>query len=87
MTLFATGDARDSAGGRLVGRNGRAQYRTVTCGAGTLQVRAFRMNDRSVDDEGGPAAVHQSHGGAVYALFAAGARSAAGVVSGRRVDR
>ena len=45
-------DARDAAGRRLVVRNDRAQSRTVTCGAGTLQVRAPRVNDRRVDDAG-----------------------------------
>ena len=45
-------DARDAAGRRLVVGNGRAQSRTVTCGAGTLQVRAPWVNDRRVDDEG-----------------------------------
>ena len=44
--------ARDENGRRLVVRNGRAQSRTVTCGAGTMQVRAPRVNDRRVDDDG-----------------------------------
>ena len=50
--IEAHADARDAAGRRLVVRNGRAQSRTVTCGAGTLQVRAPRVNDRRVDDAG-----------------------------------
>ena len=45
-------EARDADGRRLVVRNGRAQARTVTCGAGTLEVRAPRVNDRRVDEEG-----------------------------------
>ena len=32
--------ARDADGRRLVVRNGRAQSRKVTCGAGTMKVRA-----------------------------------------------
>ena len=44
--------ARDADGRRLVVRNGRAQSRKVTCGAGTMKVRAPRVNDRRVDDEG-----------------------------------
>ena len=45
-------DARDEAGHRLVVRNGQAQARTVTCGAGTLKVRAPRVNDKRVDAAG-----------------------------------
>ena len=45
-------DARDATGRRLVVRNGRAQSRAVTCGAGTLRVRAPRVNDRRVGDDG-----------------------------------
>ena len=33
-------------------RNGRAQSRTVTCGAGTMQVRAPWVNDRRIADDG-----------------------------------
>ena len=43
-------DERDAQGDRLVVRNGRAQARTVTCGAGTLEVRARRVNDERVAD-------------------------------------
>ena len=45
-------DARDENGLRLVVRNGHAQSRTVTCGAGTMQVEAPRVNDRRVDEDG-----------------------------------
>ncbi len=45
-------DARDEAGHRLVVRNGQAQARTVTCGAGTLEIRAPRVNDKRVDAAG-----------------------------------
>ena len=43
---------RDEQGHRLVVRNGQAQARKVTCGAGTLEVRAPRVNDQRVDTEG-----------------------------------
>jgi transposase-like protein len=42
----------DEHGRRLVVRNGRAEERTVTCGAGTWSIRAPRVNDRRVDDSG-----------------------------------
>ena len=48
----AHADARDENGLRLVVRNGHAQPRTVTCGAGTMQVEAPRVNDRRVDEDG-----------------------------------
>ncbi len=47
------GDTRDADGRRLVVRNGQAQERTVTCGAGTWRVRAPRVNDKRVDGDGG----------------------------------
>ena len=50
--IEAHADARDADGRRLVVRNGRAQSRTVTCGAGTMQVRAPRVNDQRVDEDG-----------------------------------
>lgn len=43
---------RDEQGHRLVVRNGKAQARTVTLGAGTLQVQAPRVEDRRVDQSG-----------------------------------
>ena len=46
------GDTRDADGRRLVVRNGQAQERTVTCGAGTWRVRAPRVNDKRVDADG-----------------------------------
>ena len=45
-------EVRDTDGRRLVVRNGRGQVRTVTCGAGTMEVRAPRVNDRRVDEDG-----------------------------------
>ncbi|MHC4510913.1 MAG: IS256 family transposase [Planctomycetota bacterium] len=45
-------DKLDSEGHRLVVRNGAARARKVTCGAGTLEVRAPRVNDKRVDEDG-----------------------------------
>ena len=42
----------DDRGHRLVVRNGRAEARKVTCGAGTMEVRAPRINDKRVDEGG-----------------------------------
>jgi putative transposase len=42
----------DEQGHRLVVRNGKAQPRRVTLGAGTVQVQAPRVDDRRVDEEG-----------------------------------
>lgn len=42
----------DEKGHRLVVRNGRARERSVTCGAGTLKVRAPRVNDRRLEEDG-----------------------------------
>ena len=44
--------ARDDQGHRLVVRNGQARARKVTCGAGTLKIRAPRVNDQRVDAAG-----------------------------------
>jgi putative transposase len=44
---------RDASGQALVVRNGKARARKVTCGAGTLKVRAPRVNDRRVTYAGG----------------------------------
>ena len=45
-------EVRDTDGRRLVVRNVRAQARRVTCGAGAMEVRAPRVNDRRVDEDG-----------------------------------
>ena len=42
-------DARDEKGRALVVRNGRARQRKVTVGAGTIAIRAPRVNDRRPD--------------------------------------
>jgi putative transposase len=45
-------DERDADGRRLGVRNGKAKSRNVTCGAGTLEVRTPRINDRRMDADG-----------------------------------
>ena len=45
-------EARDARGRRLVVRHGQAEARKVTCGAGTVEVRAPRVNDKRVDATG-----------------------------------
>jgi putative transposase len=45
-------DARDADGRHLVVRNGKAKLRMVTCGAGAIEVRAPRVNDRRLDADG-----------------------------------
>jgi transposase-like protein len=42
----------DAEGHRLVVRNGNGKARKVTCGAGTLEVKAPRVNDKRVDEQG-----------------------------------
>lgn len=43
---------RDARGHALVVRNGKARPRKVTLGAGTIEVKAPRVNDRRVDEGG-----------------------------------
>lgn len=43
---------RDEAGHALVVRNGTSKERKVTCGAGTIAVKAPRVNDKRVDGRG-----------------------------------
>ena len=45
-------DEVDENGHREVVRNGRARERKVTVGSGTIPVRAPRVNDKRVDEEG-----------------------------------
>lgn len=49
----AAAGERDEDGHALVTRNGRARPRQVVTGAGTLEVRAPRVNDRRTDPESG----------------------------------
>ena len=46
-------DERDERGRRLVVRNGHAEARTITTGAGAIEVRAPRVNDQRSDPETG----------------------------------
>jgi len=43
----------DDHGRRLVVRNGRARERKVTVGSGTIPIKAPRVNDKRVDEQGG----------------------------------
>ncbi len=43
-------DVRDESGRKLVVRNGKAKKRTVTTGAGPLDIEAPRVNDKRVID-------------------------------------
>ena len=43
---------RDAAGRALVVRNGRSQGRKLTLGAGTVELKAPRVNDRRRDEHG-----------------------------------
>ena len=45
-------DELDERGHRLVVRNGKARVRKVTCGAGTLEIRSPRVNDKREDENG-----------------------------------
>ena len=45
-------DQRDAAGRALVVHNGRAQARKLTLGAGTIELKAPRVNDRRQDEQG-----------------------------------
>ena len=45
-------DQRDVAGRALVVHNGRAQARKLTLGAGTIELKAPRVNDRRQDEQG-----------------------------------
>src|SRR3712207_6214671 len=50
--LDAAKDQRDEHGRALVVRNGRAREREIVCGAGAVEVRAPRVNDRRVNEHG-----------------------------------
>ena len=45
-------EERDETGRALVVHNGRAQGRTLTLGAGTMELKAPRVNDRRRDEQG-----------------------------------
>jgi transposase-like protein len=50
--LDAARGERDEAGRALVIRNGHAREREVMCGAGAVEVRAPRVNDRRLNEDG-----------------------------------
>ena len=50
--LEAHGHERDEEGHAVVVRNGKARARKITCGAGTIELRAPRVNDRRVNEHG-----------------------------------
>jgi transposase-like protein len=50
--IEAATDQRDENGHALVVRNGRAREHEVLLGAGAVEVRAPRVNDRRVDEDG-----------------------------------
>jgi putative transposase len=50
--LEAARGQRDERGHALVVRNGHANEREVLCGAGSVEVRAPRVNDRRLDEDG-----------------------------------
>jgi putative transposase len=58
--VAALADERDGAGRRLVVRNGHAEARTITTGAGAIEVEQPRVNDRRVDPESGERARFRS---------------------------
>ncbi|MBA2375868.1 MAG: transposase, partial [Rubrobacter sp.] len=49
----AAKEERDGRGRALVNRNGHAREREVVCGAGSVAVKAPRVNDRRVGEGGG----------------------------------
>ncbi len=50
--VVAAREEHDNKGHALVTRNGKARERTVVTGAGALEVRAPRVNDRRTDQQG-----------------------------------
>jgi Transposase, Mutator family len=50
--LEAASEERDERGRALVVRNGHARKREVVCGAGAVEVRAPRISDRRVEENG-----------------------------------
>ncbi len=51
--LKAAENERDECGRALVVKNGYARSREVVCGAGAIEVRAPRVNDKRVDEQSG----------------------------------
>jgi putative transposase len=46
-------DEHDERGRRLVVRNGHAEPRSITTGAGAIEIQAPRVNDKRIDEESG----------------------------------
>jgi transposase-like protein len=51
--IEAHGEERDERGRRLVVRNGRAEPRRITTGAGAIEINQPRVNDKRTDEETG----------------------------------
>ena len=58
--IEAHADQRDERGRRLVVRNGHAEPRTITTGAGPIEIEQPRVNDRRTDEETGERARFRS---------------------------
>jgi putative transposase len=79
-------DEVDEDGKRLVVRNGRARERRVTVGSGTVPVRAPRVNDKRVDEEGAQA-VWLADPAEVRTTVTEGHRGAPDPLPARSLDR
>jgi len=78
---------RDELDHARVVRNGHAEERTVHLGAGTIHVRAPRVDDRRPDHVApSRVRVQQQDPAAIYATFSALGRSPASAVSARAID-
>jgi putative transposase len=58
--IEAHGEERDERGRRLVVRNGHAELRSITTGAGPIEIETPRVNDKRVDGETGERARFRS---------------------------
>jgi len=58
--IEAHADERDERGRRLVVRNGHAEARTITTGAGPIEICQPRVNDKRIDDQTGERARFRS---------------------------
>jgi transposase-like protein len=63
---------RDERGHALVTRNGYAKEREILCGAGAVEVKAPRVNDRRVDADGKQREVQELELATVCASLAEG---------------
>jgi putative transposase len=67
---------RDDEGRALVVHNGRSEGRKLTLGAGRVELRAPRVNDRRRDEQGQRQRFTQPHRAARHAAFGQGGRGA-----------